>query len=671
MGIRGLTTYINKYSSHCLQDYELQNTYLVIDGNNICYQIYYKYDNTTSLCGGDYNVYEEAVISFFDNLLACKVIPLVLLDGTYELSKMDTILRRCRERQDKILSVYQGKEKIPPLHLLNIFKQALRKKNIRHAQCLFEADRSIAAVAKILKCPVLSFDSDFYIYGTFYIPFDTLSSYVVRNSDNRKVIRCKLYHHIYLLNSFKGLNHRTLSLAAVLLGDEKINPEMLKNVFHQLQGLARRTHIMENTLKWLSKHTVEEAIIEILSGIPKSMRQQILNIIESIINDYTCINVPAAVLEVLSIPKYTLDSTTIFKYKGNIEDIKFTGIYNEHHFQTIGKSESELIKMKNVLIEPRTVYNGNNSITNKLPTWFVDEMYTATLSATLMDIIDKHVDIFPIQVEDVKRPTSSLAALKIVRVIYGLLSSILDHEKTYMKYVMRDENMNLICNELEGTRTVCLSSLRELPIIKRKDILDDTLGVKNMKCIDELLPEWKLYIACIKYWSDQEEIFKSDKCYALSIILCILYNICCTKKFSKDKSQAHDCKPNYSENIVTEAYRKIDVKNCTTAVQYFTRHSLENKSILYTRKVNISIVHAFAQFQICLSYAMDLNSLLGFPYKEPHVADLFNGTFLYNLCTELQLHKDIPKYINRVLKDSPTILTMFNILTLKVSSLLT
>ncbi|XP_076297928.1 protein asteroid-like isoform X1 [Lasioglossum baleicum] len=672
MGIRGLTSYINRCSRNCLQDYELQNTYLVIDGNNIYRQLYYKYMGTTSsLCGGDYNVYEEVVINFFNNLLACKVIPLVLLDGGNEISMIDTVLKRCRKRHDNMLALTQHRtmETVQPLLLLHSFKQTLRKKNIRHVQCVFEADETIAAVAKILKCPVLSFDSDFYIYGTFYVPFDTLSSNVVKNSDNKNIIRCKLYHHMYLLNSFKGLNHRTLSLAAVLLGDEKINPEMLKNVMYQIQGREGYRNIIQNTLRWLSKRTVEKVITEIIRGIPQSMRRPILDTIESIINDYTCINVPAAVLATLSIPKYTMDPTTIYKYEGNIEDIKFNGVYDEHDFETIGDSESDLTKMKDIIIEHRTVQNGDDSIINKLPTWFADGVSAAKYSPSLINIIDQHAVIFPVQVEDVKRPTSSLIALKIVKVIYGLLSSMVDHKRTYMKYVIRDKNMDLICNELEGTRTN-LASVRELSIIERKDILDDTLGVKNMKCIDELLPEWKLYIACIKYWSDQEEIVKSDKCYAASIILCILYNICCSKKFSKDESQVHDCKPNCSDEILVEAYRNIDVKNCTTAVQYFTRHSQEDKRSFYMRDVNISIVHAFAQFQISLLYAMDLNSLLGFPYEQPFIADLFNGTFLHNLCTELQKHEDISVHISHVLKDSPTMLKMFDILTLKVNSLL-
>ncbi|XP_076641511.1 protein asteroid-like [Halictus rubicundus] len=672
MGIRGLTTYVNKCSSHCLQDYELQNTYLVIDGNNICYQIFYRYINTNSIFGGDYDIYEEAILKFFDNLLACNVIPLVLLDGGNDILKMDTILKRCKDRYEKVISLTMKhtEERFPPLHSLTIFKQALRKKNIHHAQCLFEADGTIAAIAKILKCPVLSFDSDFYIYGTFYIPFDTLSSDVIRSSKgNGKVIRCKLYNHKYLLNTFNGLNDHTLSLAAAILGQEKINPDMFKNLLHKLHGLSRNMHIIQATFIWLSQCTLEEAIIEILRGIPKSMRQQILDIIESIINDYTCINVPSAILVPLSIPKYTMDSTTIYKFKGNIQNLPFSGIYQESYFQTIDKQENEIVRIKNMLIKHRNAQSGNDSIINKLPTWFVDEISTATLSGSLLNTLDKHSVIFPTQIEDVKRPTCNLTALKIVRVIYGLLSSIVNHKKTCMKYIIRDENMNFMCNEIEGIRTVGLSSLRELPIIKRKDILDYTLGIKNMKCIDELLPEWKLYIACIKYWADQEIIYKSHKCYVYSLILCILYKICGNTKFSKNKSKAHNYKPKYSESTVIEAYRKIDVTNCSSAVQFFNRHSEVQKRIIYYRKVDMSIVHAFAQFQVSVLYAMDLNALLGHPYEEPLIADLFNGTFLYNMCTHLQVHKDIHKYINEVLKDSPTVLTFFNILISKIDPL--
>ena len=68
----------------------------------------------------------------------------------------------------------------------------MKEKNIRCTQCLFEADNAIASVAKILNCPVLSYDSDFYIYGSLYIPFNTLDKYAIKSGTGKGyMIRCK------------------------------------------------------------------------------------------------------------------------------------------------------------------------------------------------------------------------------------------------------------------------------------------------------------------------------------------------------------------------------------------------------------------------------------------------------------------------------------------------
>lgn len=54
------------------------------------------------------------------------------------------------------------------------FWGAIESLGIMHVQCDFEADNEIAAIARQLKCPVLSYDSDFYIYDVLYIPFSSV-----------------------------------------------------------------------------------------------------------------------------------------------------------------------------------------------------------------------------------------------------------------------------------------------------------------------------------------------------------------------------------------------------------------------------------------------------------------------------------------------------------------
>lgn len=52
MGLPGLTSYIQDHAEYFLQDYELRDTFLVIDGTNLAYQIFWKYTKFNEAFGG-------------------------------------------------------------------------------------------------------------------------------------------------------------------------------------------------------------------------------------------------------------------------------------------------------------------------------------------------------------------------------------------------------------------------------------------------------------------------------------------------------------------------------------------------------------------------------------------------------------------------------------------
>ncbi|XP_076375575.1 protein asteroid-like [Megalopta genalis] len=378
---------------------------------------------------------------------------------------------------------------------------------------------------------------------------------------------------------------------------------------------------MQQTFTWLSKRTLDEAIAEILSGIPKSMRQRMLDAIELHINYYTCINLPEAVLAPLIIaecPNHYI--TSAYKFNKDIESLPFRGMYPEEDFEMIDKNiNNDMIVIRDILIEHTKIQNENDLIINRLPRWFVDEIAKAELPSVLMNYIVKHTSILPIQIENLDRPSSSLISLKIVSVTYGLTSSLINDRKTYMKYVFRDQTLNFVCNALEGTKTVPLLTLRDLPLSTRKEILDDALGIKNMKCIDELLPEWRLYIGCIKYWTDEEKVYKSHICYVYSIIICILYNIIISKvgqhnsinsfqeaygsliEISKNRRQACRNKLNISKNVTIDQARSgIDMMDCLLTASFCITNSKMQPNEYFNKKVDMSIVHAFSQLKKCV-----------------------------------------------------------------------
>lgn len=55
MGVRGLTTFIAKQAEKYLDPHELHDCNLIVDGDNLCAQIYKQCDRGLSAFGGNYD----------------------------------------------------------------------------------------------------------------------------------------------------------------------------------------------------------------------------------------------------------------------------------------------------------------------------------------------------------------------------------------------------------------------------------------------------------------------------------------------------------------------------------------------------------------------------------------------------------------------------------------
>ncbi|CAK9809847.1 Protein asteroid [Anthophora plagiata] len=712
MGIPGLTSYINNRSFRYLEYYELCNTYLVIDGTSAACSLHNLYTKCNCAFGGDYDNFAQCVSDFFDDLLKCNVTPLVLMDGSFENKKLKTIISRTKEKirtASHFCPLSQQRMSFFPLFLMEVFKDVMVEKNIRHVQCMFEADNDIAAVAKILNCPLLSYDSDFFIYGALYIPFNTLDNHIIKSSNGEGYAkRCKIYRVEYLLNSFKGLSQSMLPLAAILLGNDYVKRGTFRNFFRhlKLRGASKKRHNrrqcrIEATFTWLSNYTLDKAIIGILSRLTKPVRQKMLDLIEVNINSYT--NASAEVLVPLSLPKdyvtrvNTYHLNRIFKFDGDINTLTYIEeTHREEDNETSEEEEEEGEDETEIMNTFNCSESSSESATvSNLPVWFVNDFFMAKYPGYFIDLIVRYSYICPIQVEDFSCPSSIAISLKIISVIFELLKSGINGEVRNMRCMIRGHNEKLTCHKLEGTDIIfsyklpSLFDLKEAPLTIRREILDNTLGIANMNCINELPPEWMLYVGCIKYWIEESKSSVLHKSYIYSILICMLFSLIDAKilkhrnmynfqnKYGQiirnieERRKTTLYKPEYIINgTIAEACNGLSREDCLLAAPFFISHFEMDKK-LYTnpKKYNKSIVHAFAEFQACLRYSMHLNALLGYPYQQTKIANLFNGTLLYNLSSNFKSRHDIEVYVNTIFRQSPSILKVFHMLLLKVKSI--
>ena len=141
MGVRGLTSYIESIGN-LGEQIDLQDTKLIIDGDNLCNYLY-RENGFDCRCGGQYEAFYSKVVSFFDGLESQRVESFVVLDGAYDKSdkKLETKKKRAQDRIETSERLFKN-ERSPdansndfllPLLAKLVFVQALRDRRIKFA----------------------------------------------------------------------------------------------------------------------------------------------------------------------------------------------------------------------------------------------------------------------------------------------------------------------------------------------------------------------------------------------------------------------------------------------------------------------------------------------------------------------------------------------------------
>ncbi|XP_037711473.1 protein asteroid [Drosophila subpulchrella] len=343
MGVRGLTSYIAQRAEIYLKPYELHSTALVIDGDNLSCNLYKDVAGSYSAFGGDYDDFYRAVVQFFQVLAECNIRPYVLMDGGYEERKLRTVSTRLRGKISVIKKINPNASiTLFPLHLKEVFVDAVRDCGVPVMRCVFEADDELAALARKLNCPVLSYDSDFYIHNVKYIPLITLTVKVLtkqvkdknngKQKDSRDLRRneaknvekrtkankivagiqtseqtaipkgnTKTYKYldccIYRVSHLCGrstLSPEKLPLFAALLGNDYIARGAFKNFFAAGMGKAGRSRKLKIQQKriaviltWLKEETAESALAKVLSRLKKNQRESLTSQVNAAISGYS------------------------------------------------------------------------------------------------------------------------------------------------------------------------------------------------------------------------------------------------------------------------------------------------------------------------------------------------------------------------------------------------
>lgn len=270
MGISGLTTFMDD-NLKLLKEFPLHDTKVVIDGNNLYHLIFYN-NHVDFLHGGDYDQYARKIKEFFSLLSSCNIQPYVVFDGGYEQDdkKFQTILKRVQQRLEMAMHMAKGQRgKVMPILAYDTFRAVLLEIKVPFAVCDFEADKEIGILANQLDCPVLSYDSDFYILplSAGFIPFDSVNFTLQegRREDDSvyHYLPARRYHVDNFVKFFPSLGREVLPLLATLLGNDYVDIR----IFHAFYSSVRSHENIKTQFRIPKTHTKMQKVISWLESL--------------------------------------------------------------------------------------------------------------------------------------------------------------------------------------------------------------------------------------------------------------------------------------------------------------------------------------------------------------------------------------------------------------------
>ncbi|XP_056597158.1 protein asteroid homolog 1 [Triplophysa dalaica] len=610
MGVRGLTSYVEG-NHNFFTDMRLRDCRLVIDGCSLYFRLYFN-SGLDQAMGGDYDMFAMLVQQFFAALAECNVHPFVVLDGG--MDHMDKKFKTLQERtQNKIREAHSlsrgSNGSVLPLLSRVVFIQVLSQLGVPLVQCMTEADFEIASLAKHWHCPVLSNDSDFYIFDLRggYLPLSFFEWNNVSGKTTERYIPARHFTVNRFCSHFNRLKKQLLPLFAVVAGND-YTPDKITEAFFiraefptgRMSGRGSGPRL-EGFLLWLSRFTTPvdamEEVLEILGGQQKgNIRTQLSNGIQ----DYQ-LPQTSSLAQYFTSPQPALPNTQ-------------------------GLSRSAVLASQ--------------------PEWLLRAVALGKLPSLVLDVLVLQKVLLIAQVENSQLPSSHLSSLSIRKTIYGLLLDKSRHngqrqqtitqrgrgrggddpnrqsqsrgQQNDIHYVEEydRQDLNLKKNTVEvhlpSVPQLNLTMLDKVPKHVRLQVLLGTLGV-----MDHVLQPVPLHLSlpvCVMYFWRNNAKPKPNLPLLQAMLLGLVYG-------ELSWRMVHPDDPLYGS------------KSAATVCQQL---SLLRVNPGQRRGLDLGVAHLLCQWQSCMLVGLYLNQLLCFPLPEPQSAWVFSGTLLHGLAAAIK-----------------------------------
>ncbi|XP_078275880.1 single-strand DNA endonuclease ASTE1-like isoform X2 [Rhinoraja longicauda] len=599
MGIHGLMSYIGE-NHQFFNNIKLQNTRIVIDGNNLFHRLYF--DSGLDLkYGGEYDSFTDVIRKFFEALSLCNISSYVVFDGGCDSSdkKIETIKQRAKEKILKAHTISRGGGgTVLPLLAREVFKQVLMQLQVPFVQCHSEADRDIVALANQWNCPVLSLDSDFCIFDlrAGYCPLNYFKWKNVTglkdHSDSYISTQCFSIENF--CNHFNHMNKALLPLFAVLNGNDYINLPFLGNFFTKVNFHARTSSTgrkntrIQGLLNWLAEFSEPKEAIE---NILKHLKQS------------------------------------------ELENVRAVLYY---HMDEYIQSEVDLaMYFQNKEIGPHVP----TVLANKAPEWILVALLKGELAPLLSDCLTLRRTFLHAQVENKRRSSSHRCSLHIRQIIYGLLIT----EETFP-----DATLGLSA-KLSGKASLCTEEYGEVHYVQEYDRHEQTLRKTNIQAVGKSFNSVKIHslqrlpeISILDRTCFLLETLKvKADVHALPANLQLtVYITCYWVAHAEPKVTLHHLQALLLCIVTGELHKLIYKPGNGTSTENGSEMVYEKLSQLRQKEqmgnLDVDVAHVFCQWQSCLLMGIYLNQLLCCPLPTPDITRLYSGTLIHRFYQELK-----------------------------------
>ena len=233
MGIKGLTKFIRVRPRDHNEIYtrrEIQGN-LVIDGSQFCHY-YYNHLKLDRINGGQYPEFRQEVTEFFCKLRRCRIKSHVVFEGVDKGQKLT---------DDYIMEKARSKYELPQL-VYTVVYNVLVCMGIPMYVGDGEGDETCVQIANFLNCPVLSNDSDFYLFNIRqgYIELDHVKFELQQSLHDG--LSVDVYYREDFMRCFFRENSDRLYLIPVIMKDKAI-------VQHITSQLGRRGNVHDSDIE--------------------------------------------------------------------------------------------------------------------------------------------------------------------------------------------------------------------------------------------------------------------------------------------------------------------------------------------------------------------------------------------------------------------------------------